>query len=210
MPEASPPPDQAHHTERPAATKSRVRREFRALRGDLPPAAARIAAFDAVHRLWSLPCMARARRIAVYLPVPGELDCTPLTVQAWRRGREVFLPVITGNTLRFAPFHPRAELRANRFGIPEPVTPRRAWRSARQLDVVVAPLVAFDVRGHRLGMGGGFYDRTLAFLTRGSRRRRPHFIAIAFEIQKSEALPANAWDVRLDAAVTESAIYRFA
>jgi len=190
-------------------TKSGLRRRIRGARSALPAATARAAADRAVHRLWSLPWLARARSLAVYLPAAGELDCTPLAVQAWRRGRQVLLPVIDGSALRFAPFHPRSELRANRYGIPEPVTPRRNLRTARQLDVIVAPLVAFDVHGRRLGMGGGFYDRTLAFLARRSGARRPHFIALAFEMQKIAELPADAWDVRLDAVVTESDTYRF-
>jgi 5-formyltetrahydrofolate cyclo-ligase len=152
--------------------------------------------------------MARAGTLALYLPAAGELDCTPLAVQAWNRGRQVFLPVITGDRLRFAPFHPGSELRENRFGIPEPVTARRAWRTAQQLDVIVAPLVAFDEHGHRLGMGGGFYDRTLAFRVRRLHRRRPHFIALAFEMQKVEGLCSDMWDVGLDAVITESATYR--
>jgi 5-formyltetrahydrofolate cyclo-ligase len=186
----------------PGEIKPGLRRRIRAERSALPPAEARAAADGA--------CLARARSLAIYLPAAGELDCTPVAVQAWRRGREVFLPVIDGSALRFAPFHLRSELRANRFGIPEPVTPRRKWRTARQLDVIVAPLVAFDVHGHRLGMGGGFYDRTLAFLARRSSARRPHFIALAFELQKIAELPSDAWDVRLDAVVTESETYRFA
>jgi 5-formyltetrahydrofolate cyclo-ligase len=132
-----------------------------------------------------------------------------MAVQAWRRGRQVFLPVIAGSTLRFAPFHPGSDLRPNRFGIPEPVGPQGNWRSARQLDVIVAPLVAFDVDGRRLGMGGGFYDRTLALLARRSRAHRPRFIGIAFEMQKVTKLPSDVWDVPLDAIVTESATYRF-
>lgn len=192
-----------------SGNKPPLRRRIRAARSALSPATARAASFKAVHRLWSLPCLARARRLAIYLPANGELDCTPLAVQAWRRGRQVFLPVIAGSELRFAPFHPRSALRANRFGIPEPVAPRRAWRTAHELDVIVAPLVAFDLRGRRLGMGGGFYDRTLAFLTRRSRTRRPHFIALAFELQKIAELHSDAWDVRLDAVVTESETYRF-
>ena len=194
----------------PGEIKPGLRRRIRAERSALPPAEARAAADVAVHRLWSLPCLARARSLAIYLPAAGELDCTPVAVEAWHRGREVFLPVIDGSALRFAPFHLRSELRANRFGIPEPVTPRRKWRTARQLDVIVAPLVAFDVHGHRLGMGGGFYDRTLAFRTRRAWARRPHFIALAFELQKMAELPSDAWDVRLDAVVTESETYRFA
>lgn len=189
--------------------KVRLRREIRAERLALPAAKARAAACRAVHRLWSLPILTRARSLALYLPTGGELDCTPLAVQAWRRGRTVFLPVITGATLRFAPFGADSELRPNRFGILEPVTRVRDWRSARQLDVIIAPLVAFDMRGHRLGMGGGYYDRTLAFLMRRSCARRPHFVALAFEMQKIATLPAGAWDVHLDAVVTEATTYRF-
>jgi len=197
-------------TDPTSGNKPGIRRQVRTRRGALPPIVARAAAFSAVRRLWSLPCLARARTLALYVPADGELDCTPMAVQAWRRGRQVFLPVITGNTLCFAPFHAGSELRANRFGIPEPVVPRREWRTARELDVIVAPLVAFDMEGRRLGMGGGFYDRTLAFRARRSRARRPHFVALSFELQKFAVLPADGWDVRLDTVVTESATYRFA
>ena len=189
--------------------KARLRREIRAKRLALPPAKADAAANRAVHRLWSLPILSRARSLALYLPIGGELDCTPLAAQAWRRGRTTFLPVLSGKTLRFAPFGADSQLQRNRFGILEPASSVRHWVSARQLDVIVAPLVAFDEHANRLGMGGGYYDRTLAFLMQRSSRRRPHFVALAFEIQKIATLPADAWDVRLDAVVTEKRTYRF-
>jgi len=151
--------------------------------------------------------MARAKSIAVYLPVGSELDCTPLVVQAWARGRKVFLPVLSGTRLRFAPFCPGAELRANRFGILEPATHARHLRGARHLDVIVVPLVAFDQLGNRLGMGGGYYDRTLAFMKQRSCMHRPYLVAVAFEIQKLEVVPVEEWDVHLDAIVTEKATY---
>jgi 5-formyltetrahydrofolate cyclo-ligase len=153
--------------------------------------------------------MARANSVALYLPIGGELDCTPLAIQAWTRGRNVFLPLISGNQLRFAPFRPDTELRANRFGILEPATHARHLCSARHLDVIVAPLVAFDQQGRRLGMGGGYYDRTLAFLKQRSCMRRPHYVAVAFEMQKVEVVPVEEWDVYFDAVVTEKATYRF-
>jgi 5-formyltetrahydrofolate cyclo-ligase len=190
--------------------KARVRREARARRHSLPPGLALKLGLAAVHRAWSLPCLARARHVALYLPADGELDCTPFAVQAWRRGRRLYLPVISGRTLHFAPFHPGSDLRPNRYGIPEPVEPRRAWRTACQLDVIIAPLVAFDAAGRRLGMGGGYYDRTLARRHRLQRTLRPRFIALAYDAQKFPELPADAWDVHLDAVVTESATYRFA
>ncbi len=189
--------------------KARLRREVRAKRLALPAEKAHAAAIRAVHRLWSLPILSRAQSLALYLPVGGELDCTPLAVQAWRRGRTTFLPLVTRGTLRFAPFSANSTLRTNRFGILEPLTSARHWVGARQLDVIIAPLVAFDENANRLGMGGGYYDRTLAFLMQRSSRRRPHFVALAFEMQKIATLPIHAWDVRLDAVVTEERTYRF-
>lgn len=153
--------------------------------------------------------MARARRIAMYVPVGRELDSLPLAHQAWSRGRSLFLPVISGSAMRFAPFRPGTEMRPNQFGILEPVTHRGELLGARHLDVIVAPLVAFDEEGNRLGMGGGYYDRTLAFLSHRTSVRRPRFVALAFEIQKVEALPVEEWDVRLDVVVTEKSTYRF-
>ncbi|MBN8279105.1 MAG: 5-formyltetrahydrofolate cyclo-ligase [Gammaproteobacteria bacterium] len=192
------------------ATKGAIRRDVIARRRSQPRGLARALSRAAVRRAWRLPALARASAIAIYLPAQGELDCTPLAVQAWGRGRSVYVPVIDGKDLRFAPFHARSDLRANRFGLLEPVCARRNLRTARELDVIVAPLVAFDPEGRRLGMGGGFYDRALAHRQRFSRARRPHFIALAFELQKHPGLPIERWDVRLDAVVTESATYRFA
>ena len=198
------------HRDPSRAAKARVRRDLLERRRSLPAPVARQRAKAAVRGAWRLPQLARARRLALYLPARGELDCTTLAVQAWRRGRSVFLPVVVGKALRFAPFHPQSDLRANRFGLLEPACHRREWRTARQLDVIVAPLAGFDLEGRRLGMGGGFYDRALAHRHRASSARRPHFIALAFELQKHPGLPNDAWDVRLDAVVTESATYRFA
>jgi len=187
--------------------KARLRREVRAKRVALPVPEARPAARRAIRRVWYLPVMARANSVAMYLPAGSELDCTPLAIQAWARGRKVFLPVVTGTRLRFAPFSPGTELRANRFGILEPAMHARHLRSARHLDVIVTPLVAFDQQGNRLGTGGGYYDRTLGFLKQRSCKRRPHLIGIAFEMQKLEVVPVEEWDVRLDAIVTDKTTY---
>lgn len=192
-----------------ADEKTRLRREMKARRAALPAADARQASRRAVRLLWSLPPLARTRNLAIYMPVGSELDCIPLAHQAWARGRNVLLPVIDGATLSFAPYTPDTELRRNFFGIPEPVTARRHLWHARHLDVIVAPLLAFDDSGHRLGMGGGYYDRTLAFLKARSCRRRPHFIGIAFEMQRQPAMPTDVFDVRLDFIATDRSTHRF-
>ncbi|MEZ5565549.1 MAG: 5-formyltetrahydrofolate cyclo-ligase [Gammaproteobacteria bacterium] len=192
-----------------AHEKARLRREVIAQRIALPPAEAMDAARRAVRHLWSLPVMANARNLAIYLPVGSELDCTPIASQAWARGKNVLVPIVDGATLRFAPLTPKSELRRNFLGILEPVTTRRNLRSARQLDIIVAPLLAFDESGHRLGMGGGYYDRTLAFLNARSRQRRPHFIGIAFEIQRRSSVPTGELDVRLNFIATDHSTGRF-
>ena len=89
----------------------------------------------------------------------------------------------------------------NRYGIPEPdVTPAGALR-AEDMAVLVMPLVGFDADCHRLGMGGGWYDRSLAF--RHDRPAPPWLVGAAFAAQRVDALPREAWDVRLDAVCCE-------
>jgi 5-formyltetrahydrofolate cyclo-ligase len=102
-----------------------------------------------------------AQHIACYLPNDGELDMTSLIDQAWAMGKTVYLPVLSSihrNHLHFLPYWPDDELVCNRYGIPEPVIRSRRMVDLKRLDLVLLPLVGFDFRGNRLGMGGGFYD----------------------------------------------------
>src|SRR5699024_7215783 len=121
----------------------------------------------------------RFRHIAVYQARDGEMDPLPALSRHRFRGARLYLPVLDPvyrGRLRFHLWRQEERLRANRFGIGEP----RHWqrgRAAWALDAILIPLVGFDDRGHRLGMGGGFYDRTLADLAR--RPRRPRLIGIA-------------------------------
>ena len=115
-----------------------------------------------------------------------------------RRGIDLALPVVTARDLYFAAYRTGEPLRDNRYGIPEPVSPLRI-----QPTVVLAPLVAFDNRGCRLGMGGGYYDRYFA-----SAPGVLH-IGVAHECQRIDALPANPWDEPLAAVVTETGWHAF-
>ena len=78
---------------------------------------------------------------------------------------------------------------------------------ARQLDVVIAPLVAFDESLNRLGMGGGYYDRTFAFRKRARVLRRPVLIGVAYSFQRVDRLQPENWDVPLDVVITEKESY---
>jgi 5-formyltetrahydrofolate cyclo-ligase len=163
---------------------------------------ARLSARIARH-LWRLPALARAERIACYVAVAGEVDCSPVLAAALARGRRLYLPVLHGLSLLFAPWEPSVAMVRNRFGIPEPAGSGERVLHASALDVVLAPLVAFDDYGRRLGMGGGYYDRALRFLLQRGRWRRPLVIGLAYEFQHVAELQAQRWDVALHAVVTE-------
>jgi 5-formyltetrahydrofolate cyclo-ligase len=153
----------------------------------------------------------RIRHLACYVAHRGEMDPMPLVRRAWRMGKRVYLPVLPaldGRQLWFAPYEPGERLLPNRFGIPEPDKPLHLMRRAAQLDLILAPLVAFDSRGNRLGTGGGYYDRTLAFLARRSHWRHPRVVGLAYAFQEVPGLPAEPWDVPLDGVITEERFQR--
>ncbi|VAX00375.1 5-formyltetrahydrofolate cyclo-ligase [hydrothermal vent metagenome] len=147
-----------------------------------------------------------ARRVAAYQPNDGELDPTPLMALAWAMGKQVYLPVLShlrSDHLLFAPYAPGDALRENRFGIPEPVVSLRHMIDLKALDLVLTPLVAFDGQGNRLGMGGGFYDRSFAFLHRRRHWLKPHLVGMAYDFQRIDHLQRQPWDVPLQGVVTE-------
>ncbi|MGI9329078.1 MAG: 5-formyltetrahydrofolate cyclo-ligase [Gammaproteobacteria bacterium] len=186
-----------------AELRSKLVRQRRAL----PPQLAHQAGYAASVHAWQLPVMQRARRIAAYLAVNSEIDCGALIETAWSRGREVYLPVLQGQGLFFRRYRPKSLLTPNRFAIPEPS--EEPLLRATALDVVIAPLVAFDRVGNRLGMGGGYYDRTFSFLRYRKSWRHPRLLGFAYDMQAVNSLPAQSWDVPLDAVVTETSKYEF-
>lgn len=138
------------------------------------------------------------------------MDPGPLLALAGRPERRVFLPVLRPDPqprLWFLPYAPGDPLRANRLGIPEPRGGRRGAVPPWALDLILVPLVGFDADCNRLGMGGGFYDRTLAFLHRRRHWHRPRLIGLAHECQRVNRLEPRPWDVPLDAVATERRIY---
>jgi 5-formyltetrahydrofolate cyclo-ligase len=178
--------------------RNALRREMRLRRRALPQFRRRLANRALMRHLLGLPAYRRARALAVYWPADGEADVRAIAAHAWSRGKRLYLPVVGhGGKMRFAPWDRAGRLQPNRFGIPEPVGSRRRLR-AGGLDVVIVPLVAFDERGNRLGMGGGYYDRAF-----GRGRRRPLLVGVAFSFQEAPSIPAQPWDIPLDIVITE-------
>ena len=187
-----------------------LRQQFRALRRAIPPAERHTAARQLARQVGSLKVFVNAHHIAAYLAVDSELDPAPLLERAWALGKQVYLPVLAGNPaahLLFAPYYPDAAMQPNRFGILEPDVPAVELLSPQRLDLVFTPLVAFDTRSTRLGMGGGFYDRTFAFRRNPAHLPRPLLLGLAYELQKVAELPRQSWDIPLDGIATEQALY---
>ncbi|MCM5704639.1 5-formyltetrahydrofolate cyclo-ligase [Larsenimonas salina] len=194
-------------------SRAQLRRTLREQRRSLSPAQQRHAAVALKRQLSRMPELKRARRVALYLPNDGEIDPGLLLPWMQRKGARAFLPVLkplSDNRLWFVHYHAKTRMTRNRFGISEPQTRLNAGRARRLppwgLDVVLMPLVGFDAALNRLGMGGGFYDRTFAFTQRV--RPAPRLIGLAHDIQHVDTLPFQSWDVPLDAVVTDRAVYR--
>lgn len=182
-----------------------LRRELRQRRRDLP-AATRIAAANTLaDRLLDLPFLPSSGHVAGYWAMDGEIGLHAFQLRL-PPTLTYCLPLLHADkTLRFAPWRAGAPLVTNRFGIPEPdIDPDHAL-PASEMAMLVLPLVGFDARGARLGMGGGWYDRSLAF--RHARAAPPWLVGAGFAVQQVEALPLEAWDVRLDAVCSESATH---
>ncbi len=203
----------ASSTHSTALQKRELRRALRAARRAVAGRAATGAARAVTARVRRLRAWRRARIVGVFVSGDGEIDTSRLMQAAWQAGKTVCLPVIQpppGQRGR------RAALREGRlvFRVAGPATPRRPGllqvpepvRSSsraiplNRIDLLLMPLVGFDSAGHRLGMGGGFYDRTLA--GRG-RFRRPCRVGIAHACQEVPALPHDPWDQPVETCVTD-------
>jgi len=191
-------------------TKAELRQRLREERRALPLEARRLAGKRLAKHLFATRAFRASQRIACYLPHDGEIDTATVIDTLWRLRKRCYLPVLARlrhDRLWFAPAHAGADFIANRYGIDEPRLPPHLLVRAQDLDLVLVPLVGFDASGQRLGMGGGFYDRSLAFLDHRRHWRKPHVIGLAYDFQKLPALPHDAWDVPLDAIVTDLAVY---
>lgn len=186
-----------------------IRNSFKAQRNTLSSADVIDASIDISRRLWELPVLSRASRIACYFPVGREVDCRYFIKSAWERGRTILLPVLSGLELKFSTYDADTVFLRNFHDIPEPVIKKSCLIKPQQIDAVLTPLVAFDATGNRIGMGGGFYDRTFRFLRNHSAWRRPTLVGLAYEFQKAPKIKAYSWDIPLHFVVTEKNIYKF-
>jgi 5-formyltetrahydrofolate cyclo-ligase len=141
--------------------------------------------------------------LACYLATDGEIATSTLISYAWQKQKRVVLPVLhpfTSGHLLFVEYHANSPMQTNRYGILEPKLNCQHICPLQQIDVILTPLVAFDSSGNRLGMGGGYYDRTLAPIQRDKLATR--IIGLAHECQLTEHLPTDGWDIPLHGIAT--------
>ena len=151
-----------------------------------------------------------SRYVAVYIDHNNEFPTGKLLDLIQRHDKPLFLPVLEDSgepQLRFIQYSKNSRLKKNRFGIPEPQ--QGTILPAKRLDLVITPLLGFDAQGNRLGMGGGYYDRTFKFLKSSRSTKRPFLLGLAFDDQQVDALDAQPWDVPLDGILTESGLHIF-
>ena len=185
--------------------KQHLRREMKATLAGMSASDAAAASAAACAAILGLDEFHEARSVMLYAPIPGEVDCVPVAEAAWRAGKAVLLPRTMWEQRHMAAVRvhsPDDEMIVTRNGIREPAGDE-AW-PLEDIDLVIVPALAYDVRGNRLGRGGGFYDRFLARL-----EMRTVLCGLAFWQQIVEELPIHSGDHPVDILVTDEKVLRF-
>jgi 5-formyltetrahydrofolate cyclo-ligase len=189
--------------------KAPLRKKLRLARRSLKPAEHALRSTLAASAVIRMAAFKPGARVAVYLPFDGETNTAALLAEARRRGIRLYVPVVSDRQHRRLHFYPLSgKTRRGVFGIS---VPHRNGRSTapRWFDLIVVPLVGIDTAGRRLGMGGGFYDRALAFRRQREHWGGPRLVGLAFDCQRADTVFAEPWDVRLDSLATESGLEHF-
>lgn len=182
--------------------KTALRHTLRQIRTHLPEGFRRASSKEVCLRIHSLDQYRRAKRVAFYQAVSGEIDLTSLWNSAFLESKFCYFPVLQEDkTLLFLPATSKTAFKKNNFGIFEPDVGPDLALPVNELDLMIMPLLAFDEQGTRLGMGAGYYDRTL------SRRENVLLVGVGYSFQRVHYLEPNPWDVALDLIITPKTVY---
>lgn len=193
------------------AARQSIRKAMRAKRRQLSKHQLSLASQGFAKQLHTSGLLLRAQHVALYIGNDGELNPWPLLPELLAQKKRCYLPFVhprQPGLMHFVSTDQSTPMRRNRYGIEEPALNNGAIK-AQFLSLVLMPLVAFDLAGNRLGMGGGYYDRAFSVEHWPYLSRHTKLVGVAHEFQKHEELPSASWDVPLDAVLTESACYRF-
>lgn len=147
------------------------------------------------------PYLSNVRTVAGYQAMLGEIPLNPIFDYCHQQAITTLLPIMRGKSLMFAPFDATTTFSTKQYGIQEPNVDESDWLTPNQLELVLVPLVAFDKTCNRIGMGGGFYDRSFEF--RKSATAPPILMGVAHALQAVDDAYAQSWDVALDFIATD-------
>ncbi len=190
-------------------TPHQHRQSLRQQRNALTSVQHRLHGKAVARQLMRHPWFQRAGTIAIYLDTDGEMQTESIIQLSRQLNKRLVLPVLhpfRHGHLLFRDWPVNARMKPNRFKIEEPAR-KYAVVDTRAIDLVIVPLVGFDDRCYRIGMGGGYYDRTFSFRHINSWRK-PRLIGIAHALQQLEKVDNKAWDIALDVVITEKQIFR--
>lgn len=229
------------HISKSKPSKQSLRQIMTKKRASLSTALKRKKANALKKVLKNLPDFIKAQNIAFYWPRKAEIDPRPLLNLALKMGKSCYLPILhpsKAKQLLFVEYHAKDPLRLNRYGIHEPILSKahRPRLSPSKFDIILLPLLAFNKKGQRLGSGGGYYDKTFAFLkndlnlkkdskqdktnqkkrmpnpklnSRKLNPQKPQLIGLAYSFQERDKLPQDTWDLVLSGVATEKALLIF-
>ncbi len=189
----------------PNSTKDKIRKILLGKRGQLTEQEQQEKSEHITNNLMQSNLLTPASNIAFYHAVRGEADPYSLMSKDKKSQQKFYLPVLSNDEnqgLVFAAIDQNTQYKNNEFMIPEPLVEPSDFTSPKELDIVIMPLLGFDLNGNRLGMGGGYYDRCFAF--KKSNPKKPVLIGFAYDFQQVDVLSAEPWDIGLDAIVTEN------
>jgi len=183
--------------------KDQIRQKLRTQRAELSQDLFNSMSASIAQHVRESDAFKNANKIGFYHSVRGEADPSSLKTE----DQHFFLPVLSKNLdegLVFIELNEETEFKNNKFSIPEPVYDETKIVAGNTLDLVLVPLLGFDRNGHRLGMGGGFYDRCFAF--KKLNNTKPLLMGYAYDFQEIDSLEPESWDVDLDMIATESGL----
>jgi 5-formyltetrahydrofolate cyclo-ligase len=183
--------------------RQNIRAEFRNKRQALSMQQQSTAAAKILTTSLASTQLSQANTVACYIANDGEINPIEIINYCWQQGKCVLLPVLhpfSKGHLLFVEYHPTSLTRKNIYGIDEPIVTSTNLYPLNNIELILTPLVAFDVKGNRLGMGGGYYDRTLAPIRRDSLTTQ--LIGLAHTCQQTDRLRTDSWDIPLDGIVT--------
>ena len=184
--------------------KKALRKEMRSRRASMSKEDRDIASHKIVSNLLNNPIYKSADTIMAYSSMPEEIQLNELFDNAFANDKILAIPLIIGRGTMRPVFLPTVEdLVVGDFGIMTVRQDKRQFVEFDDIDCVIVPGAAFDRQGNRLGLGGGYYDR---FLQRVPNAKR---VALAFDYQLLEAVPAEPHDAKMDIIITESETLTF-